>query len=228
VGIPTLRHARTDVFFPTVYSFWLHAVVGELRPNRCMGINYRCPIPRTQQVHGHPPQVSHPMHSDLRSPTAYATWEMRCGHLPGIGTYLCLTAGPLCPVLCVHNNPTHVTLSPGTHLVCCATGVRPHAYPVWGHHLRFRSIHIPGIGTTCAPAMVQCGGWLLLAHVTRHKRTIWGRTWCSRPHRCALGHQFRSAPSHTPRSFYATRICTLFLPIPRVGAHPWLGLIPVL
>ena len=39
-----------------------------------MGIKYRYPIPRTQQVHGRQPQVSPPMYSDLRPPHCLYYW----------------------------------------------------------------------------------------------------------------------------------------------------------
>ena len=57
VGTSTLAMPTLMRFFPQFKGFCLPAVFGELKPNRCMGIDYRCPIPRTQQVHGHPPQV---------------------------------------------------------------------------------------------------------------------------------------------------------------------------
>ena len=60
-------------------------MVGELKPNRCTGIDYRCPIPHTQQVHGHPPQIPPRTHSDLRGPTAYTTVVT---HL-ALGSLLC-------------------------------------------------------------------------------------------------------------------------------------------
>ena len=78
VAWPVHPPSRTNVLLPTGI-FWLPAVVGELMPNKCMGINYRCPIPHTQQVHGHPPQVPPPTHSDLRPPHCL----YYCGHLLG-------------------------------------------------------------------------------------------------------------------------------------------------
>ena len=40
------------MLLPTNYGFWLPAVVGELKPNRCMGINKRYPIPHTHRCMG--------------------------------------------------------------------------------------------------------------------------------------------------------------------------------
>ena len=77
--------------FPQFKLFWLPAVVGELKPNRFMGINYRFPIPHIQQVHGHPPQVPPLTHSDLCAPTAYAT----------VFTHLAL-GSPLCRFMLVN------------------------------------------------------------------------------------------------------------------------------
>ena len=68
MGTLTLAMPALMRFPPHFKGFWLPAVVGELKPNRCMGINYRFPIPCTRQVHGHPPQVFPPVHSDHRLP----------------------------------------------------------------------------------------------------------------------------------------------------------------
>jgi hypothetical protein len=93
---PTLAVPAPWSFFPQILCFWLPAVIGELKPNRCIGINsYRYPLPCTHRCKGINPLVSPPIHSDLRSPTAYATREMRYGHIPCSGAYLCRIAGLL-------------------------------------------------------------------------------------------------------------------------------------
>ena len=89
MGTLTLAMQTSGAFFPQFKGFWLPAVIGELKPNRCMGINsYRYPLPCTHRCKGINPLVSPPIHSDLRSPTAYATREMRYGHIPGSGACL--------------------------------------------------------------------------------------------------------------------------------------------
>ena len=91
-------------------------MIGELKPNRCMGINsYKYPLPCTQGCKGINPQVSPPIHSDLCSSTAYATREMRYGHIPGSGAYLYLTT---CTLLC--KTVSHTSPSLGTHLMWSA------------------------------------------------------------------------------------------------------------
>ena len=63
------------------------------------------------QVHRHPP----PIHSDLCSPTAYATREMRYGHTPGSGTCLDLPVPHSMSPVC--KSVPHMSISLGTHRV---------------------------------------------------------------------------------------------------------------
>jgi hypothetical protein len=115
---PTLAVPAPWSFFPQILCFWLPAVIGVLKPNRCMGINsYRYPLPCTHRCKGINPKVSPPIHSDLRSPTAYATREMRYGHIPGMGLPEPTCASQLVP--CVQDHFTYVNLSGHSPCVEC-------------------------------------------------------------------------------------------------------------
>ena len=114
-----LQHspARPVEFFPTNVKFWLPAVIGELQPNRCTGII---------------PKVSPPIHSDLCPPTAYATREVRHGHIPGSRrAYLNLPVlhrmSPVCRDV-PHVLPSLGTYQPRFDCYCSEQQVRQHEY----------------------------------------------------------------------------------------------------
>ena len=167
---PTLAVPGPWSFFPQILCFWLLAVVGELKPNRAMGINKMHLIPHTQGCmrinNMYPPPCTqtfaHPLPILLGGvPRAHAHTTWCIGHqLPGapshalrfgvegyglgVVTYLVLTCA-LCPCL-VWDLPVPCAMVQSMFM--CTL-------------LRMRGLVLARICQTC----IWC--------------TLRGRTWCS-------------------------------------------------
>ena len=111
LAVPAPFGFPTNIKFLAACSDWRAQAQQVYRAS----INSRYPLPCTHRCTGINPQVSPPIHSDLCSPTAYATREMRYGHIPGSGACLDLPVPHSMSHVC--KTVPHMSISLITHRV---------------------------------------------------------------------------------------------------------------